>query len=269
MSNFASISLAPLNPRSISMFNRKAFLSCVLAGLFACVAANASAQATITNQPVFLTFNNNFVVPGTTLPAGEYEFRLNNTRGGDREIIEIYNRATGKHVTTVMAIGTTMSNLQPVPEKPAVRFYEGAANTPSAVRSWWYPGIRGGHEFIYSRAQAQQFAKYNSEGVLTTEGSVETGKITRMTESSESAVVAEANPAAAPTPAQTMVDQRTVVSDGSLNARQTPAPVMAQADARPARAALPKTAGTRPVLALAGIAALIAGLAVGLRRRVA
>jgi hypothetical protein len=241
---------------------RKAFLSFALAGAFVCVAASASAQATITNQPVFFTFDNNFVVPGQTLPAGQYEFRLATTRGGDREIIEIYNRATGKHVTTVMAIGTTTSDLQGVPEKPAIRFYEGAANTPSAVRSWWYPGIHNGHEFIYSRAQAQQYAKFNKDGVLTTEGSVESGKITRMTES-DAAVVAEV-PAAEPTQAQAMVEQRTIVSDAGLNARQTPTPVATQA-----RAALPKTAGVSSTLTVIGFAALFAGLAVGLRRRVA
>ena len=241
------------------MFSRKHLLSCALAGIFACAAANASAQATVTNQPVYFTFDKSVALPGTTLPAGQYEFRLANTRGGDRETIEVYDR-TGKHMTTVSAIGTTLSNLQPVPEKAAVRMYEAAVNTPAAVRSWWYPGIRNGHEFLYSRAEARGFAKLNAaDGVLVADGN----STVRMKDSVDEPVVA----AAAPSPAQTMVDQRTIVSDGSLNARSTPAPVATMAQST--RTALPRTASSLPIVTAVGFLSLIAGLALVMRRRTA
>ncbi len=230
------------------MFSRKNLLSFALAGMFACVAATASAQATVTNQPVFFTFDKAVTVPGATLPAGQYEFKLANTRGGDREVVEIYNRATGKHVTTVGAIGTTMSDLRGVPEKASVRFYEAAANSPSAVRNWRYPGIHGGHEFIYSRAEAQAFAKLNADGVLIADGN----NTSRFTGAAESAVVADAR---VETPA--------------------PAPTMARAEAdvdlmaQPVRRTLPRTASARPYVTAIGILALFAGLGLAIRRRVA
>jgi hypothetical protein len=226
---------------------RKNFLSFALAGMFACVAASASAQATITNQPVFFTFDKAIAVPGMTLPAGEYEFRLATTRGGDREVVEIFDRATAKHMITVGAIATTMSDLQGVPEKPAVRFYEVAANAPSPVRNWWYPGIHGGHQFIYSRAEAQAFVKHNTDGVLIADGNA----TTVFKDSAEVAVVADAAPARVEA------------------AVEAPTMARAEAEVAPVRQALPRTASARPYVTAFGLLALFAGLGLAVRRRVA
>jgi len=252
------------------MLSRKHLLSVAVAGMLTCLSATASAQATVSNQPVYFTFANPVVLPGNiTLQPGAYEFRMATNRG-DREIVEVYSKADGKQIASLMAVPAHLTDAQPVPEKPEVRFYETAANQPAPVQSWWYPGIHDGHEFIYPREQAQAMAKLNRNGVLTTEGPADSGKLTRLREdgsaadaemrtnpaSAQANAVAQENaaPAPAPTPAPANVN---------ANVDRQPAPAGQMASNR---TALPKTASSLPLFAALGFVSLFAGLALARRR---
>ena len=231
------------------MRSRNLWLSMAVAGVLACLPAPASAQATISNQPVYFTFANPVALPGVTLQPGQYEFRMT-TNKGDREIIQVYNKSSNKAVATLMAIPAHLTNAQPVPEKPEVRFYEAPANQTPAVQSWWYPGIHDGHEFVYPRSQAQALAKVNPQGVPTTTGaSADSGSITRAMPTDESASVSPPAPAA------------------SVNAENN-APAPAAQPSR-ARRALPQTATELPLVAACGLMSLVTGLAFMLRRKAA
>ncbi len=241
------------------MRSRNLVLSMAVAGVFACLPARASAQATISQQPVYFTFANPVAVPGMTLQPGEYEFRMTSDKG-DRQIVQVYDKKNNKAVATLMAISAHLTNAQPVPEKPEVRFYESPANQPPAVQSWWYPGIHDGHEFIYPRQQAQTLAKLNPQGVPTTQGAVESGQIVR-------AMPGDAA-ASANAPAPASVSARNNAPSPAV----TPAPEPAsQAPAQPAptRRTLPQTATDLPTLGLLGAVTLIGGLTLLFRRRVA
>ena len=54
----------------------------VLTAAFLTVATNASAQDSNINQRTFLTFSGPVQMPGVTLPAGKYVFRLADTSSG-------------------------------------------------------------------------------------------------------------------------------------------------------------------------------------------
>src|SRR5262249_46460858 len=118
------------------------------------LSAYSAAAQTIVDQPVRFTFNGPVTLPGMTLQAGQYEFKL--TRSNvERQMVQVFD-SSGKSLGMLMAIPASRTNGQPVPEKPEITFMETPANMPQAIRIYWYPGIRsGGHEFVYSRTQAQ------------------------------------------------------------------------------------------------------------------
>ena len=237
------------------MRSRNLVLSMAVAGVFACLPARAFAQATIANQPVYFTFGNPVALPGMTLQPGQYQFRMT-TDKGDRQVVQVYDKKNNKAVATLMAISAHLTNAQPVPEKPEVRFYETPANQPPAIQSWWYPGIHDGHEFIYPRQQAQAMAKLNPQGVpTTTEPAVESGQVTRAMPSD---AAASAN---APAPAS--VSARNEAPSPAVNQAPTPA------QPAPTRRTLPQTATDLPALGLLGAITLIGGLTLMFRRRVA
>ena len=46
---------------------------------------------------------------------------------------------------------------------------ETASGGPAAIGTWWYPGERTGHEFIYPKEQAHRLARGVTQPVLTTQ----------------------------------------------------------------------------------------------------
>jgi hypothetical protein len=259
------------------MMMRKLFLSASMAGVLVWLPSTAAVAQTIVDQPVYLTFSGPVSVPGQTLAAGKYMFKMTSSKV-DRQIVQIFDES-GKSVAMVTAIPAARTNGEPVPDKPEVNFYEAAPGVAQPVRMWWYPGIRtGGHEFIYPRAQAQQIAKTSTTGVLTTTGAdVDSGKVVRMTANGETdvtqnnaapaakasaAAMAPPESAAAPAPSAAAVSSNARTADMQARANASPAP------AAPRRA-LPKTASDLPIVLAIGLISLFAGVALVGRRRLA
>jgi LPXTG-motif cell wall-anchored protein len=268
------IELQVKQSRRRRMMMRKLLLFASMAGVLMWLPSTAVAQ-TIVDQPVYLTFSGPVSVPGQTLAAGKYMFKMTSSKV-DRQIVQIFDES-GKSVAIVTAIGAARTNGEPVPEKPEVNFYEASPGVAQPVRMWWYPGIRtGGHEFIYPRAQAQQIAKTSTTGVLTTTGAdVDSGKVVRMTPNGDTdatqnteapAAGASAAAMAPPEPATPPAPSAPVVSS---NARSADMQARAATPARAARRALPKTASDLPILLAIGLISLFAGVALVARRRLA
>jgi len=140
-------------------------LACAVA-LLALFTAPANAQPL--DKRVIFTFSGPVVLPGVTLPAGTYLFRIATE---NRNIIQVLNGDGTKIYGTFFAI-SAHRNVRP--EKPEVRFMETAATKPHAIRTWWYPGDSTGFEFIYPKEQARLLAKGASESVLTTKAQTTT-----------------------------------------------------------------------------------------------
>jgi LPXTG-motif cell wall-anchored protein len=215
---------------------------------------------------VYFTFSAPVTLPGVTLPAGQYEFKLTSSPA-DRHIVQVYSKDNQKYVGMFFAIAA----MRPTPtEKPEVTFLETSGGMPPAVQTWWYPGITTGHEFIYPRDVAEKLAKTNTKGVLTTKGDAKTGSITRLTASGETDVNASARDEkvdrdrgqAVPemSNAAKAAPPEPPAADMNLQARATtPEP-------QPRRA-LPKTGSELPTILAMGLASLFAGLALTGRRR--
>ena len=123
-----------------------------------------SARAQPADYRTFFTFSAPVTLPGVTLPAGTYLFRLADPTTG-RKVINVLS-ADGKR--SLAMLHTIPNQLLTAPQNAEIRFMEVSANTPLPIKAWWYPGNAIGYEFIYPRSQALQLAKVASDPVLTT-----------------------------------------------------------------------------------------------------
>ena len=121
------------------------------------------ARADEWNKKTFLTFSGPVQVPGVTLPAGTYTFKLADLQG-NRHVVQIFDKEEKHIYATILAIPD--QRLDPS-DKPVVLFAERAAGVPQAVKAWFYPGETIGNEFVYPRSQAVMIAKAVKEPVLT------------------------------------------------------------------------------------------------------
>lgn len=123
-----------------------------------------AARADEWNKKTFLTFSGPVQVPGATLPAGTYTFKLADL-SGNRHVVQIFDKDEKKIYRTILAIPN--QRLAPS-DKPIVLFAETPAGSPQAVKVWYYPGETIGNEFVYPRTQAIAIAKASHTTVLST-----------------------------------------------------------------------------------------------------
>jgi hypothetical protein len=141
-----------------------------------------SARADEWNKQTYLTFSAPVQVPGATLPAGTYTFKLADLQG-NRHVVQIFDKDGTKLYTTILAIPD--ERLEPT-DKPLVMFTETPAGTPAAVKAWFYPGDRIGNEFVYPRREAMTIAKTTHQPVLSRadeSSDMKTGEVARIDES--------------------------------------------------------------------------------------
>jgi hypothetical protein len=143
-------------------------------GLFI-VTAGPAAQETNTSERTFLTFSSAVEMPGVTLPAGKYVFKLADTPS--RNVVQAWNEKEDK----MLGQWTFAQAERPEPsDENVIMFKEIAAGTTPTVQYWYFPGEKVGKEFIYPKDQAQRIAKRTGQPVLTGEGAVDAdGKVTK------------------------------------------------------------------------------------------
>jgi hypothetical protein len=113
-------------------------------------------------KQTFFTFSAPVQVPGVTLPAGTYMFKLADPEAG-RKAIGIFNEDGTQIYTILLSMADTRMEAK---SEPWVSFIERPAGQPAAIRSWFYPGERTGYEFIYSKSEAMKLASESHTAVL-------------------------------------------------------------------------------------------------------
>src|SRR3954463_8892201 len=103
--------------------------------LFAPAVATAQTPA---DRVTLVTFSGPVSIPGKTLPAGTYTFRLADSPG-DRHIVQIFDRDQSTVFATLLAVPAERAEAE---GDPVITFKETAANLPPAVRYWYYAGER-------------------------------------------------------------------------------------------------------------------------------
>jgi hypothetical protein len=266
------------------------------------VAGTTTAGAQTWDDRTIVTISAPVQLPGRTLAAGKYVFKLHDSPGA-RHIVQIYNGDESQLLTTLLAVP---AERQQVTEDTVITFAERASTRPPAVRYWFYPAKKIGHEFVYPKDQAMQIARASNTPVQSTTSPMGTpdemksadvtvtkpedananaqGQVAASAPRAES-TQARAEPAAPPAPARP--------ADPAPAARPAdPAPAARPADPAPARPAasqarteppaaaapaasdnqqdqaLPQTAGPLPLVAALGLLSLGGALAArSIRRR--
>jgi hypothetical protein len=239
-----------------------AFLT--LAVLTLSIGSRAEAQPA--DYRTYFTFSAPVTLPGTTLPAGKYIFRIADPNSG-RKVINVLS-GDGKQS---LAMLHTIPNQASRPPKDAeIRFMETSARVPPPIKTWWSAGKSIGYEFIYPRKQALQLAKSTKEPVLTTAkdtADLENADLSRIDGAGvPAAVKVEDNPA--PTEARGRAQQADAAPQGASSA--SAAAQDSRADERTratARTQLPRTASSVPSVLLSGVLLMALGIGLSLWSR--
>src|SRR3954470_5441939 len=129
--------------------------------------ARLAAQNTVPSERTFMTFSNTVEMPGVTLPAGTYVFRLADIP--TRNVVQVLS----KDEKDILGQWTFVQSQRPkATEDTVVMFKEAPEGQTAAVQYWYYPGETIGKEFIYPKDQAQKIANRTGVSVLTENGRV-------------------------------------------------------------------------------------------------
>ena len=236
---------------------------CCAAALTAMIAPGARADEW--NKKTILTFSGPGQIPGATLPAGAYVFKLADIPG-NRHVVQVFSKDEKKIFATMLAVPNQRMEAS---DKPIVLFSERASGSPQAVKVWYYPGETIGNEFVSPKSQAMRIAQASHTRVLAMndDGKMSTTAGEIPVEMKSAAVgywdengnwqsdadkpVVMSNPPATvarvePTPAPAPMASRTT----------------ATADRRPARKHLPRTSSSLALLELFSGLSLAGGFAV-------
>jgi hypothetical protein len=246
-------------------------LACAVAVFVCLVAAPVSARPL--DRRTLFTFSGPVTLPGLTLPAGQYLFRLADPSSS--KVVQVLNADGTKPYGLFFTIPA--ERLEPA-SSPEVHFMETASGTPAAIRTWWYPGDRRGYEFIFPKEQARRLAKSASQPVLTTDAQTTTTEQTNtaaLSRVGSSGQETDVSASAAPMPsAPSSTAQEGTLASSSLSITTPSIPAVASAPAaapasatvgastspssarahaaRGARTTLPRTASKLPLVAMVG-----------------
>jgi hypothetical protein len=129
-------------------------------------ASVASAQPS--DRSTYVTFSGPVSIPGKTLPAGTYTFKLADSPS-DRHIVQVYDKDQTQVFATLLAVPAERAEAS---GDPVITFGETPSNTPPAVRYWYYAGEKSGTEFVYPKSQARMIARASGQPVLAMETDV-------------------------------------------------------------------------------------------------
>jgi hypothetical protein len=258
----------------------------------ALTAGVATAQTVPPDRTTKVTISGPVSVPGMTLPAGSYTFRIMDSLT-DRNVVQIFNQDGTKLLTTLLAIPAT----RPEPTgDPVILFKETPSTQPPALHYWYYAGDTAGNELVYPKQQAQQIANAANEPVMAVDGTnvddMKAGSISRVSPANTAAASASSSsssttpatppdstsqsaaqqaqdpnqppPPPPPPPAQSTTPQpapaptpQPAPATPAYDSTPTPAP-----SASAAPASLPKTASELPLVGLIGLVALGGAIAI-------
>ena len=210
-------------------------VSRVVAAALVAVMAPALANAQTYDKLAYLTFNRPVQIPGVTLHAGTYSFRLANP-ATSRNVLQVLSNDGAFVYATFHTMPDSRTVVTP---EPVVSFLETPAGVPVAVKSLFYGGEHNGYEFMYPKGEPILTAEVRPQPPIT---------YTRIP--------------AAPAPAVAPVEKPEFeIFVEPLE--YTPAPESLP----PPLEEIPRTASPLPLMGVGGLTSLLLGLGVGVLRR--
>jgi LPXTG-motif cell wall-anchored protein len=215
---------------------RKQFFLGVAAAALVAVTTPAPGGAFTYDKLAYLTFSGPVQIPGVTLNAGTYRFRLANP-STSRNVLQVLS----SDGSIVYAMFHTIPDFRMETTKEAVvTFKETPAHVAPAAKSLFYGDEHRGYEFVYPKAGPNMIAKVAPQPEITY--------------------------TPFPVLAEPMPEPVAELEAKPMEPVAEPAPMPEPAPAaEPVE--LPRTASPLPLIAVGGLTSLLAGLGLGLRRR--
>jgi hypothetical protein len=127
--------------------------------------AGGTARADQWTDQTTLKFDAPVMIPGRTLPPGTYVFKLGDS-AVDRSTVRIFDEDQSRLIATVLTV--PIRRLE-VTGDVAIRFAPPEGDAPVALKGWFYPGSRQGHEFVYPSEEARRIAERTKTLVLSSD----------------------------------------------------------------------------------------------------
>jgi hypothetical protein len=128
---------------------------------------SALAQQPDTHDRTIMTFSAPVELPGMTLQAGSYVWKIADT--ASRNVIQVMNKDESDILGQWLFVPAERRD---VTGETVISFKETKEGTTPAVQYWYYPGEKIGKEFIYPKDQALKIAARTGATVRTEEGVV-------------------------------------------------------------------------------------------------
>ena len=216
---------------------RRTLYGVVVAALIA-VMMPAPAGALTFDKLTYMTFSGPVQVPGYTLGAGTYRFRLTNP-DTSRNVLQVLSNDGA----TVYAMFNTIQDHRAVlTDEAAVTFRETPAGVAPAIKSLFYGGEYHGYEFVYPKGGPNVIGEIESFTWVPPAAEAVAETVVAPVEEPVAEAVAE--PVAEP------------VAEAAVEPLPEPEPV-----------ALPRTASPLPLVMVGGLTSLLGALGLGLLRR--
>ena len=251
----------------------------VFTAAFLTAATSASAQDSNINQRTILTFSGPVQMPGVTLPAGKYVFRLADT--ALHNVMQVFDGEEKRIIGQWFFIpkNRTTQEANAANGKPVVMFKETPEGFTPAIQYYFYPTDLTGKEFIYPKAQALKIAAATHQPVLATDTDANKGGEAHVfrvepngTEAKYDANATASN-TAEPAPSSASRDSTADLNNSPASGPPSYAAPAATGtsgqNAAPRQQAsneLPKTASPFPLIGLIGLLSLAAGFGLRLAR---
>jgi hypothetical protein len=211
--------------------------ACVAAVILA-VGASVGAQDLNTQEKTFLTFSNSVELPGITLPAGTYTFKLADTQS--RSVVQVLSQDEKQIHGQFLFIPAERMN---VTGETVITFRETREGATPAVQYWYYPGEKIGKEFIYPKDQATAISARTGATVMT-EGGPISANSTASSTNSQGQVTEWQREQTTASAADTQVQGASGVSQDTAPSNVAAATEPAAEPAAPAAPAAPEPAAT-------------------------
>jgi len=109
-----------------------------------CLVWSAPARADDWSKKTVVTFNQPVEVPNVVLPAGTYVFKRADTTTPN--LVQITNADETRVYATLI---TARDERPETTNDTVITFEERSADSPKAIKEWFYPGDTAGEEFLY------------------------------------------------------------------------------------------------------------------------
>ncbi|MGE3403696.1 MAG: hypothetical protein AB7K63_13960 [Vicinamibacterales bacterium] len=266
-----------------------AITAVLVAAVLVAFSMNVRAQDLNPQEKTYLTFSGPVELPGMTLPAGTYTFRLADTPG--RNVVQVLSQ--DEQTIHGQFLFVQANRTEPTGET-VVTFRETAEGATPAVQYWYYPGESIGKELVYPKDQAMRIAARTNSTVLSVDGEIgpeasvssvdSQGNVTPWDREQQRSAQAPSPDTSAP--AQPTAAAGSLAGNRGTRTEQTPevsadtradqtavgtsgadAPAPAQAEGQFAGNELPRTASPLALTGLIGLFSLMGGIGVRAMRR--